>query len=45
MNKHSIILCVLCIYKSRTQDSTVVFQQHLVIVRDITVLQEIFGMR
>lgn len=27
MNKHSVIVCVLCIYNSRRQDSTVVFQQ------------------
>lgn len=45
MNKHSIIVCVLCIYKSRTQDSTVVFQECLVIIRDMTVLQESFGIR
>lgn len=45
MNKHSIIVYVLCIYKSRTQDSSVVFQLRLVIIRDMTVLQESFGIR
>lgn len=33
MNKNSITVCVLCIYKSGTQDSIVVFQQCLVIIR------------
>lgn len=45
MNKHSIIVCVLCIYKSRTRDSTTVFQWCLVIIGDMTVLLERFGIR
>lgn len=45
MNKHSIIVCILCFYKSRTQDLTIAFQQCLVIIRGMTVLQETFEIR
>lgn len=41
-NKHSIFVCI---YKSRTQDLTIVFQWCLAVIGDLTVLQERFEIK